>query len=136
MLYIFKFSFLSIRIFVETSNVKTNILSFWNSWKSLVNLFLDCCMEFSQMLFLKYKELTLMISIFFLNGPFFFWSCDNAINFVLYIIDFVFKFNLFIFKLFDCLKEIWLSMFSLQLLSHSECNGALVECLISSDGHW
>jgi len=63
-------------------------------------------------------------------------SLLNSFNLWLKFNYFVFQLCLFGFKFFNFLLKISLSMFSLKLLAHSECNWALVQCLICSNSHF
>ena len=72
--------------------------------QSFRNLFLDRSMELGQMLLLEGQEFLLLVSLLVLYGLPLLGSVDNAINFSFNIIDFIFKLNLLVLKLLNCLQ--------------------------------
>ena len=65
-----------------------------------------------------------------------FCSSLDCIHFSLQLQHLGLLLNLLLLKLFDCLFQISLSMFGLNLLPHSESNRGLIKRLVSSDSHF
>ena len=88
------------------------------------------------MLLLVFQEFDFLFAFLGFNVSALFVSLLNSFNLGLEFGHFILELSLLVFELLNSFLQLRLSMFGLQLFSHSECYRALVEGLIGGNSHF